>query len=104
MIRKNERIVELEKKNSEISEESKIIKSKYNSLKIMITQNELWNHVFAGAIELDVINESLNTDEDPKKNMMIYSATGSQVPQVKRIVKHIRGGQGKKSLGNLGFV
>lgn len=70
----------------------------------MITQNELGNHVFAGALELDVIDEIQNTDEDKKKNIMIYSATGSQVPQVKRIVKHIRGGQGKKSLGNMGFV
>jgi hypothetical protein len=70
----------------------------------MITQNELGNHVFAGALELDVINENPDPDDDKKKNLMIYSATGSQMTQNKRIVKHIRGGQGKKSLGNMGFI
>jgi len=108
ILRKNERINQLEKLLFESKEQYNIQKSKYESLKAMVNQNEVGNHLYAGALEMSspVIKRSrlLNSytcsfEEDknilaPIYEDLIKNENKGALNTSKKIVKHIRGGQG----------
>ena len=109
ILRKNERINQLEKLLAESKEQYNLHKSKYESLKAMVNQNEVGNHLYAGALEMSspVVKRSglLNSytcsfEEDksvlaPIYEDMMKSEIKGTMSASKKIVKHIRGGQGE---------
>ena len=114
MLRKNERITQLEKLLSEAKEQYTIQRSKYDGLKAMVHQSELGNHVYVAGIEMGspLKSKTIDMRENPYANL-IEEEKGEITPKNgneeqiknemrgpsnpnKKIVKHIRGGQGKK--------
>lgn len=109
ILRKNERITQLEKLLSEAKEQQSVQKLKYDTLKAMVCQNELGNSMYAGAFDMSspsiskkfkgitekrsLDEEKLDTIEESLRNSENKGTSNTS----KKIVKHIRGGQGKNS-------
>lgn len=107
ILRKNERISQLEKLLFEAKEQQNIQKSKYDALKAMAYQNELGNSIYVGAFDMNspeihkkfkgiiekrsLEEEKLDTIEESLRNSENKGTPNTS----KKIVKHIRGGQGK---------
>jgi len=107
LMRKNDRISQLEKLLFEAKEQYTIQKSKYEGLKAMVHQNELGIHLYAGAVEMNSpikmkFQEVQNSNEEEKTALTTNAEDPTKLenrgaPNTnKKIVKHIRGGQGKK--------
>lgn len=121
ILRKNERISQLEKLLFEAKEQQNIQKSKYDSLKAMVSQNEVGKFMYvAGLGEISSPNlKKYNSEHRYEGNLLLKNqeeeekeaAFGTIIEEynrsetknmpntpntntMKKIVKHIRGGQG----------
>jgi hypothetical protein len=124
--RKNDRISNLEGQLMTTKEQLTLIQSKYESLRVMVHQNELGNQLFVGSLEkLDpefklisrVVDRDFNNSEALRNSKILAESSDrshatlkarwsaiktresykSFLPVVNtaKIVKHIRGGNGK---------
>lgn len=113
--RKNERIIQLEKLLFETKEQQNIQKSRYEALKAMVYQSEMGDKIYMANLDIEFpmgkniqgfVNNPLISSFEEEKNMNILTtitedtvkseSRGSQSSGStnKKIVKHIRGGQG----------
>ena len=105
ILRKNERILQLEKLLFEAKEKQNIQKSKYEALKAMVNQNEVGNYLFADInspiskkpYPLQYFEEEKTSLTPISEDIIKSDSRGTPNANTnKKIVKHIRGGQGYK--------
>lgn len=99
MKRKNERLASLEKAYLEIKESNDIFKSKYETLKKIVNQNELASRIFSltnpfpsKSINLVSGSNDLKEKEENKQEVLISRSSIPNLPSTKNIVKPIKGG------------
>lgn len=93
MKRKNEKLCIIEKQYFENKEEYEKVKSKYETLKKIVSQNEMASRVFSltNPISLTKTTASLNSNkEEPKLDSQ--TKITFNMPSTKNIVKPIKGG------------
>lgn len=99
----------MEKSFSEIKEAHDIIKSKYETLKKIVNQNELASRIFSltnpfpttKGVNTSMVSTNANDPkekEESKLELIIPSKGSFSMPSTKNIVRPIKGGQGQSFL------